>query len=344
MVTIHDVAEKAGVSTATVSRYLNASGYVSKETGKIIDRACKELGYSVKKISSKSKSGANSDVIGVIVTEIDNYFFADAVNAIEKIAEKHGKDVIICDSREHSDIEIRNIDMLKTRVGGLIVAPASQMVIYNAQYLKEINDNVIPVVLFDRDIMAAHLDGVFVDGYTGAYEGVSSLVENGHRNIAILSGPTTSRPGLERLNGYLQVLKDNQIPVKEEYILYADFETDKAYRLTKKLLQNKYPITAIFSANIYMGLGALKAIDEFGYSVPQDIAFLTFDDYPTFDFRHNNYSVVQNPGYHAGEEAALLLINRMENMKKNKSQLAKRIVLSPNLILRGSEVFPVNKI
>lgn len=341
MATIQDVAQKAGVSTATISRYLNSSGYVNKDTGKRIEEACRELGYSLKK--SSGKSGGNANTIGVIVTEINNYFFAEAIEAIEHVAERYGKDVIVCDSRERSDVEIRNIELLKTRVGGLIVVPASQMVSYNAQYLKEINDKVMPVVLFDRDVTMAHLDGVFVDDYTGAYEGVVSLAEQGHRNIAIISGPTTSKPGLERLNGYLQALKDHGIPVKEEYILYGDFKQEKAYALTKKLLEKKYPVTAVFAGNIYMGLGALKAIDEYGYSIPQDISFLTFDDYPTFDFKHNHYSVVHNPAYHVGEEAALLLIDRMENLKKNKRNAAKRIVLEPNLILRGSEKFPQNR-
>lgn len=347
MATIHDIAKKAGVSTATVSRYINSSGYVSKETGRLIDAVCSELGYSIKKYKRRDKHGDRSNVIGVIFAEYDNCFFADAVKAIEKIADEHGKEVIICDSRERPEIEIRNIETLKSRVGGLIVVPVSQMVTYNAAYLKEINDTRMPVVLLDRDITEAHLDGVFVDGYSGAYDGISRLVEEGHRNIAILSGPTTSKPGLERLNGYLQVLKDNNLPVREEFILYADFDAEKAYRLTKKLLQRKFtePVTAIFTANIYMGLGALRAIDECGMKVPEDIAFLTFDDFPTFNFRHMNYSVVHNPGYHAGEEAALLLISRMDGVRKGKNASTKRVVLTPTPIFRGSEVLynpPIN--
>ena len=345
MATIHDIAKRAGVSTATVSRYLNSSGYVSRETGKEIDLACSELGYSVKKYKRRDKHGDRSNVIGVIFAEYDNCFFANAIKAIEKIADEHGKEVIICDSRERPEVEIRNIETLKTRVGGLIIVPVSQMVSYNATYLKEINDMRMPVVLLDRDITEAHLDGVFVDGYSGAYEGLSGLVAQGHKNIAILSGPTTSKPGLERLNGYLQVLKDNNIPIREEFILFADFDNEKSYRLTKKLLQRRFtePVTAIFTANINMGLGALRAIDECGLRVPDDIAFLTFDDFPTFNFHHLNYSVVENPGYHAGEEAALLLISRMDGMRKGKSASTKRVVLTPTLLFRGSEVFPKNK-
>lgn len=346
MATIHDIAKKAEVSTATVSRYLNSSGYVSKETGKAVDAACKELGYSIKKYKRRDKHGDSSNVIGVIFSEYNNVFFTDVIKAIEKIADEHGKEVIICDSRERPDIEIRNIETLKSRVGGLIIVPVSQVVSYNATYLKEINDSRMPVVLLDRDITEAHLDGVFVDGYSGAYDAVSCLVEKGHRNIAILSGPTTSKPGLERLNGYLNALKDNNIPIREEYILYADFDMEKAYSLTKKLIGQKYqePVTAVFAANMNMGLGSLKAIDDCGLKIPDDIAFLTFDDHPIFGLQQLKYSVVQNPGYHVGEEAALLLISRMDGVRKSRSSSTKRVVLSPNLVKRGSEAFPKNRL
>ncbi len=342
MATIKDVARKANVSTATVSRYLNSSGYIGRETGSRIEAACSELGYTVKKYKRAFNSKDRADVIGVIMTEYDNCFFANALHAIQRVADQNGKELIICDSRERSDIEIRNIGILKTRVGGLIIVPASQTASYNASYLKEINDTVMPVVLMDRDVSTAHLDGVFVDGFSGAYDGVTALIRQGHSNIAILSGPTTCKPGLDRLNGYLQALKDNGITVREELILFAEFDQEKAYQLTKKLLAKKYPITAVFSANIYMGLGGLKAIDEAEMKIPADIAFLTFDDFTMFDFKSINYSVIKNPGDRVGEEAAQLLISRMAGTKRCRAT-TKRVLLTPTLELRGSEVYPVNK-
>ncbi len=340
MTTMYAIAKIADVSIATVSRYLNSTGYVSIETGKRIESACVQLGYSYSVHKRKKEQSNKLNTIGVIISDFGNIFFADAIEEIGKIAHDHGKDVIICDSRQDSNIEMRYIDMLQSKVGGLIIAPVNQIALYNGAVLKDINDHKFPVVLLDGDFSNVHLDGIFTDGYRSAYEAVSTLIKLNHKNIVCVSGPTTCRPGLERLNGYMQALKDNGIPIREDFILYADFDTVKAYRLVKNLCDKNRDFTAVFSANIYMGLGVLKAFDVLDLKIPEDIAFLTFDDFPTFDFQKNNYSVIKNPGSDAGREAALLLMDRMNSGKNKRSAAVKRITLSADLLLRGSEQFP----
>lgn len=337
MSTIKDIAKIAGVSVATVSRYLNGTGYVSAETGRSIDAACVQLNYTVKKRKSKNHTDGQNDVIGVIFTKYNNSFFAEALKGIEKVAAEHGKEVIISLTHERPELEMRKLEILRSRVGGLIITPVTEMVAYNASYIKEIDNTIMPVVLLGRDISLEYLDGVFEDDYMGAMEGVSSLVAEGHRDIAILSGPTTCKPGLTRLNGYMQALKNNHIPVREEYILYGDFDTERAYQQTKKLLQRKLPVTAVFAANVDMGLGVLKAIDELGMKIPDDIAFLMYDDFPTFDFKGIGYSVIKNSGISMGEEAASLLLSRMKERKRTRQGPARRVMLTPTLQLRGSE-------
>lgn len=337
MATLKDVAKMAEVSVATVSRYLNNSDYVSVDTGRRIDAACEKLGYSTGTTKARVKNQAKMDVIGVIISDFKNVFFADAVVEIERIAKQHGKNIIICDSQNDPAIEIQNINILKSIVGGLLIAPVSEVVVYNREFLVELNNNKFPVVLMDRDLSNTHLDGVFVDGFECSYRGVSNFIELGHKEIAFLSGPTTCKPGMERLNGYLEALKNNGIPVKEEYILYGDFDYEKGYNLAKNLFEKHKNITAVFAANVYMGLGILKALDELDLKIPDDVSFLTFDDYLTFDFKRNRYSIIDNPGTGVGREAIELLLDRMKNFKKKRIRSVKRVILSAELVLRGSE-------
>lgn len=334
MSTIEDVAKKANVSTSTVSRWLNNLGSVSKETGERVQAAADELGFALKPY--RRRKSAAQGVIGVIITE-HNDFFATAVRAIERVASEHNLNVILCNSYEDNQRELRCLEVLSRRVDGLIVVPTSQTAEHNAAMIKSIDDSVIPVVLLDRDLSNEQLDGAFVDGFRGAYNAVESLIDNGHRTIATVTGPTSNKPGLDRLNGYLAALRDNHIPIREEYILYGEFKQDLAYTLTAKLLRVHPEVTAVFSANLVMGFGCIQAIDEANLQIPDQLAFITFDDF--FYFEAKGISVVNNPGQKLGEEAAKSLISRIRADKRSKYEPSRRIILMPHLILRGSEQF-----
>lgn len=195
----------------------------------------------------------------------------------------------------------------------------------------------------DRESNRPQFDGVYVDSFHGTYDAIQMLIGHGHRNIAIVAGPTTSKPGLDRLNGYLEALKDNSIPIREEYILYGEFVEDLAYSLTTKLLTTQKDVTAIFSSNINMSFGCIKAIYDQKLHIPEDISYLGFDDFPMFD-RALELSVINNPGDQIGQEAAMRLINRMENYRHSKNAPVRRIILMPQLLLRGSEKYPSKKL
>jgi LacI family transcriptional regulator len=338
MKTIKDVAHKAGVSTATVSRCLNNTGYVSEQTKKKILDATQNLGFTARKYKKQSVKKNSKGIIGVIIPQFNSFFY-DVISGIKKVIEQQGMSVIICESEERTDKEIQYLEMLKNIACGLIVVPTSQTADYNAELMIELDKKTLPIVLLDRDLSSGLLDGVFIDGFHGAYEAVQELIRNGHKDIAIISGPTTCKPGLDRLNGYIEALKDNHLPIKEEYIFYGDFQSKSAYTLTNKLLGMKKRITAIFSANLVMAYGCLKAIDENNLSIPGDIAFMTFDDDLFFNFAKFNISCINNPGYQAGEEASSMLIKRISIGKRIKNTSTCRIVLTPRLILRGSEKY-----
>ena len=338
--TIKDVAREAGVSTATVSRCLNNKGFVSDETRAKVIEVAKKLNFKMRNYKRRNTNKNTTGVIGMIIPQFNSFFY-DVISAVKSVAEQRGMSVIVCETDESPDKEIQYLELMKNIASGLIVVPASETADYNAEYLHDMDKKIMPIVLLDRDISVGLLDGVFVDSYHGAYAGVQELIRNGHKDIAIISGPITCKPGLDRLNGYIEALKANNIPIKEEYIVYGDFQKDSAYKLTNRLLETRKSITAIFSANLVMSYGCLKAIDEHKIRIPDDISFLTFDDDQFYSFSKFNISCIFNPGYQAGEEAANFLIKRMKIGKRNKNTSTCRIVLTPHLILRGSEKFPI---
>ena len=144
-------------------------------------------------------------------------------------------------------------------------------------------------------------------------------------------------------SGYLEALKDHGIPIREEYILYGEFNESLAYSLTRKVLDTQKRITAIFASNISMSFGCVKAIHDNKLNIPDDIAFVSFDDFSLYSMNSLSLSVLYTPSKQLGTEAANWLVQRMEHMKRAKESEGRRIILTPELILRGSEKYPVNR-
>ena len=234
-------------------------------------------------------------------------------------------------SKEHEFLDVA----ISQRLKGVIIAPVSQLDTITKDSLLKLEKSGIPVVLIDRDIRGARFDGVFVDNFGGAYDGVDVLIRNGHRKIAVIAGPSTSKPGKERLQGYRQAMEDAGIPVQEEYIAYGDFKSEKAYESTKYLLGLKNPPTAIFSSNNESTLGCLKYLTERGMVPGQEIALLGFDDIETLKVIDYKLSVVERDARKQGMEAMKLLMECFTDSKNR--QRGKRILVPYQIILRGSE-------
>ncbi len=336
-VTMKNVADKAGVSLATVSRVFSGNGYVNAETAKLIKDIAKELGFSPRKYTHKVSPSYSTGNIGVMLTQIDNPFYAEAVMGVNEIAHEHDLIVTIYDTEENTNLEIVALNKLKDQLDGLIIIPTSETTEYNSQFIMDLNSKHMPIVLMDREVKDVYMDGAFVESFSGMYGAVQVLIDNGHRDIAIITGPTTTRPGLDRFNGYVEALRNNQIPRQEEYILYGDFREGSGYNLTKKLLETRRKITALVSCNMMMSMGCLRAFEETGTKVPDDIAFISFDDLPYFSFPTYNISAVHNPARQLGMEAARILIGKMKKSRKHRNVMVTRTVLNTKLILRGSE-------
>lgn len=330
---IKDIAQIAGVSSATVSRVINDSGYVSDATRKKVTEIIKKYDY-VPNLTARSLSKKVSSYIGVVIPDIENEFFSKMTTGISTVAGSGDFNIQLLNSNE--DIEIEN-KFLQGIVGhdlaGLIIAPVACDNVYCRDRLNLLHSQGLPIVLIDRDIDGLKLPSVFVDNINSSYEAVKALLDEGHRKIGIITGPMNSKPGRERYLGYLKALKDYDTEINPSYIVNGDFRLEKAYRGCKSLLDLKDPPTAIFSSNNFSTLGCIKAFNEKGLKLSEDISLVGFDDIEVLSILNFNLSTVHRHAKMQGMEAMKLLLE-MINGKVVKN---KEIIVPSELILRGSE-------
>ena len=340
---IQELAKAANVSTATVSRALHNSGYVNEETKQRILSIARSTGFEPKRYRHKTRSG--NELVGIVVADLRNVFFQEIITSIVDRLYRHNVDTVICNSDESPQREIRCLSMLQQRnVNGIIISPISETVEYNARYLKDLNESVTSVVLMDRDLKGYGIDGVFQDNYDVSTKAVEVLLEAGHTDIAIITGPISSKPGLDRLNAYIDTLTAHNIKICKDYILYGDFKMDSGYHLTNDLLKQQPQVTAIFCTNNMMAIGAIRAIHDSGLSIPDDIALISFGSLAPFDlFNDSKISEIKQPTLAMGDECASIMLEKLHRNRKHRPQNAKRTVFDSELLIRGSEIYPVNR-
>lgn len=333
---IREIAQQAGVSSATVSRVLNNSGYVKNETRQKVMEVVKAHDYVPNEIA-RSLSIQDSFSIGVIIPDIENEFFSKVISGINAVAEKYHYNLIFWGTNETLAKEHSCLELVKSRwLKGVLITPISDSDEMTKEQLLSLEKSGVPVVLIDRDVRGAQFDGVFVDNRQGACDGVTELIQAGHRRIAVITGPNTSRPGKERYKGYVQAMEEHGLPIRPEYVACGDFKIAKAYACTKRLMELPEPPTAIFSSNNLSTLGCLKYFTEKKLTLGKDISLLGFDDIETLKMIDYRISVVDRDAKQQGMEAMKLLLECFESGGKNR-QRGKRITVPYQVILRGSE-------
>lgn len=333
-VTISDIAKEANVSQTTVSRVLNNSGYVKDETRKKVLKVMKDLNYSPSAIA-RSLSTKKTNIIGVIVPDIKNPFFGDAIKGISNIADNHNLNIILCDADDNIEKEIKAIRLLKQqRIEGMIITPTSVEDEFNSKYLAAIENVGIPVVLLEGNVKYSNFSGVFIDNIEGAFKGTEALIKNGHTKIAIITGRMNSQSAKDRLVGYKKALAINNIPLNEDYIFYGDYRMESGYELTNKMLSMKDKPTAVFVSSNMMTIGCVKSIFQHNCTIPGDMAVMGYDDLDMMSLFGVNISYVSVPTMELGMKSMNMLL---EELDKGKDKEIKRIILSPKVVLKGSE-------
>ncbi|MEE1086196.1 MAG: LacI family DNA-binding transcriptional regulator [Schaedlerella sp.] len=331
---IKDVAKIAGVSSATVSRVLNNSGPVKEDTRQRILKIIEEGGYTPNALARSLSKGDMMNNIGLMIPDINNSFFSMIAKGVGKIAVNYGYNLFLFGTNESTESEQRMLQTVKEqRLKGLLIAPVVENNKENASLLMNLG---IPVVLIDRDITGVEFDGVFSNDTEGAFRAVESLIQSGHRKIAQIIGPLTTKPGRTRYQGYMDAMNFYGIPVDRKYTVSGMFKQDEGYRAMKKLMELPDPPTAIFSANNLMSIGVLQYMKEHGLKVRRDISLIGFDDIEVLQYTELGFSVVNRPVIDMGSEAMQLLHERIIE-PHDSERVRKTITLGTRLILRGSE-------
>ncbi|MDQ0861912.1 LacI family DNA-binding transcriptional regulator [Bacillus sp. V2I10] len=255
---IQDVAKLADVSIATVSRVINNQGGVRRVTEERILKAIEELGY-IRSAAARTMKRKETNTIGVIVPDIKNPFFPLVMAGIEQKAREKEFFTILSSTNESPKVEEEIVkNFIERGVDGVIITTANE----NGDHLKLLQEQGIPVVAVDRSIKKFKVDTVLVDNKKGSYQAVQHLILQGHEKIAIICGPQSTTPGLERFLGYKKALEDYNIELDERYVMHGDFGEQSGIESTKKLFELDDQPTAIFSSNNLMTIGCMKALDE----------------------------------------------------------------------------------
>lgn len=343
IVTIVDIAKKAGVSCATVSRVINNTAPVNKETRARIMEIINEYNFSPNSISNEMTRMIHN-TIAVVIPDITNPFFSEVIKGINQEAGKHSYNTIFIDTDENQEREITVLKKLKSMsIKGLIIAPTTDIGEFNSDYLKLIENIGIPIYLIDRNVQYSNFDGVFIDNIRGAFEAVNALIKEGHRDIAIIAGPNTSKPGRDRLTGYRKAYMINDIEINEDLIFYGDYRLESGYEITEKILCLKNRPTAIFACNNLMSFGSLKSINEHKLTIPNDIAFISFDEMNALNIVGMNISGVCQPAQEMGRIAVNSLTNKIKNQGNTTNYHTDTTLLVPTLKLLGSEKLVIKK-
>jgi LacI family transcriptional regulator len=330
MPSIRDVANKAGVSTATVSHVLNHTRFVSEETQQRVMDAVTDLDYSPSALA-RGLASNKSLVIGVVFSDIANSHFTSIFKGIESDLTEAGYDLILANTSENPEHQEEVLTaLLSRRVDGLILAPTGQP----SKRLRSLREKGLPIVLIDRGDPRVALPIVGVDNRQAAYRASSHLLADGHRRIGILLGLEKLSTTRERLNGYVQALSEAGLEADPELIIQGDSSQEGGYQGTWKLLSGENRPTAIFSTNNMMTLGALHALGRRGMRCPEDVGFLGFDDHPWADIFTPPLSVVSQPTRDLGICAARLLRRIIEEGYPTVGPLGQQ--LDASLIIRGS--------
>lgn len=326
-VTIKEIAEKIGVSTATVSRALNNTGYVSEETRRKILETASALGYE--RIRGRDINRTRTNLIGVIVSDITNPFFTQIVRGIEDVLSFAGYSLLLCNADESTEKEVHYLEVLQDkRVDGIILVPAGG----DYREIREIFNKGIPIVLIDRLIEGLEVDAVVIDNTSGAYEGVSHLISEGYKKIGIITGPLVIMTAKERFEGYKRALKDGGIDFDEDLVENGEFTQDGGYRAAKRLIERANP-DALFVTNNVMTTGALLAIKELGLKIPEEIGIVGFDDLEWAPLIDPPLTTISQPIYSIGSTSAQLLLRNLGRSSKFRKEV---VVLKPKLIIRES--------
>ncbi|MHC8517754.1 LacI family DNA-binding transcriptional regulator [Sporosarcina sp. ITBMC105] len=302
MPTIKDVSKLAGVSVATVSRYLNKNGYVSQQAADAIAEVIDKLNYKPNNIA-RSLAGMKTATIALMVPDILNPFFPEVARATEDAANAYDYTLILCNTDNNPEKEQKYIEtLIHKQVDGIIISSYT----IKPEQLEHLQKRKIPVILMDNHLSGSSIVSLMSNNFNGGKLATGHLQNQGCRKIAHICGPIHITSSRERTNGYEVIAKqlDSFTP---SLIAYSDFTVKGGYRAMQELIQKHPDLDGVFASNDLMAAGAIKALQEANLSVPTDVKVIGFDGIQ-MEMMSPEISTVAQPIYEIGKTAVDTLV------------------------------------
>ncbi|ENR5392297.1 MULTISPECIES: substrate-binding domain-containing protein [Providencia] len=328
MATIKDVAKEAGVSVATVSRVINQSPKASQASIASVKNAMNKLGYRPN-AAARALVNQSSNTIGVLVNDVSDPFFGVMVKAVDAVAHKNGKHILICNGYHNAKEERQSIELLiNNRCDALVIHSKA---LDDAELLQYANE-VPSMVLINRHIDEIATRCISLNNYKGAYLATEHLIRHGHTKIAYISSNHQIEDAIQRLQGYRDALKNNGIQLSDSYVEYGTPYGEGGEQAMTNLLIKSLEITAVVGYNDFMAAGAIAVLDENEIHSPEQVSVIGFDDVLIARYIHPRLTTIRYPIQMMAEKATQLALS----LARGEKTTGESLIYSPTLVQRNS--------
>lgn len=306
---MRDVAERADVSTTTVSHVINNTRYVHPDSRQRVLEAMDALGYQPNALA-RSLRRSQTFSIAVIVPDSADHFFTEVIRGIEDVSFEQGYTITLCNSDGDLEKERRYTDLLTgKRVDGILFFAASNQ---SQEHVRILQERQFPLVVVDRQVPGVEADTVIIDNQLGGQMATQHLLALGHRRIACISGPSDLLISEGRLNGYRLALAEHNIPLNETFVkIVEEYHYQAGFEAAQELLSLETPPTAIFAFNDILAVSIINAAAKMGLQLPADLSVIGFDDLRLASYVYPALTTIAQPKYDLGVVATTMLLERI---------------------------------
>jgi len=311
---IKDIAQLAGVSTATVSRVINDSPSVKEETRKMVLEVISDNNYKPN-ITAQNLARKETNTIGVVIPDLDNPFFGKIIKGIYENIEEENLNIILLNSYGSLEKEEKVIDtLIEQRVKGVLIVPVAKDKFSSYKHFNKLDEFEIPYVLIDREVEGGKFSKVYLENREGAYKATKFLLEK-VSDIAMISGPVRTTTAIKRLEGYSIAMDEKKL---EKKIYYGDYGIESGYRIITQIIKGKKLPKALFVANNMMTLGVIKGIIENNIKISENISIFSFDEVEMAEIFGVKIDYLEFDVKSIGEKAVEILKGKLNGDRSSK--------------------------
>lgn len=341
--TLKEIAKKLNFSVSTVSRALNNHPSIGLRTTAQVQKLAKEMGYEPNRMALLFKQ-QKTNILGVILPNLSEEFFAQAINGIENVARKNDYSVLIGQSHDNLEEEIKLVTAMKNqRVDGVIASIS--MHTENLSHFEELKKYNIPIVYFDRVPESNDVHKVASNFISSTRQAVEFLIAQGHKRIGIINGPEEMKSCKDRIKSYMDTLSGKKIKIDLSLVVSTDLTQEQVYKATEELLNLKKPPTAILTINDYVALDAIQFVKSHKSGNDKNIVFVSYANLPLTNYvAHPPIASVEQYPYEQAEKATEILFKLLEDKSKSKGNdeddFYRNIIIEGHLVIHRKKDFP----